>query len=147
MLSFGTELFLAFWMASKSVGLPAGSPPPLRAATSTFLISLANVLLRLASTTAFLCLVVAHLEWPLMDAPSAAFSGVPHVRRGPRVVLVRPPRELTDRGERPVAAADQVAEQAVHPPVTGQLGMERGSQHHPLPNRDDPTLGRPRPGA
>src|SRR6266481_9940158 len=91
MLSFGTELFLAFWIASYSVGLPAGSPPPVRAATSTFLISLANVLLRLASTTAFLCLVVAHLEWPLMDAPSAAFSGVPHVRRGPRVVLVRPP--------------------------------------------------------
>ena len=34
-----------------------------------FLISLANTLLRLASTTAFLCLVVAHLEWPLMNAP------------------------------------------------------------------------------
>src|ERR1700712_2595295 len=31
-----------------------------------FLISLANILPRLASTTAFLCLVVAHLEWPLM---------------------------------------------------------------------------------
>ena len=43
-----------------------GSPPPVRAATSMFLISLANSLPRLASTTAFLCLVVAHLEWPLM---------------------------------------------------------------------------------
>ena len=64
MLSFGTELFFAFWMASKSVGLPAGSPPPIRAATSTFLISLANILPRLASMTAFLCLVVAHFEWP-----------------------------------------------------------------------------------
>src|SRR6201999_3807076 len=70
MLSLGTELFLAFWMASYSVGLPAGSPPPVRAATSTFLISLANSLPRLASTTAFLCLVVAHLEWPLMCFPS-----------------------------------------------------------------------------
>src|SRR5205807_10490381 len=70
MLSFGTELFLAFWMASYSVGLPAGSPPPVRAATSTFLISLANILPRRASTTAFLCLVVAHLEWPLMCCPS-----------------------------------------------------------------------------
>src|ERR1700723_2300258 len=70
MLSFGTELFFAFWMASYSVGLPAGSPPPVRAATSTFLISLANSLPRLASTTAFLCLVVAHLEWPLMCCPS-----------------------------------------------------------------------------
>ena len=31
-----------------------------------FLISLANILPRLASMTAFLCLVVAHLEWPDM---------------------------------------------------------------------------------
>ncbi len=66
MFSLGTELFLAFWMASKSVGLPAGSPPPVRAATSTFLTSFAKSLLRLASTTAFLCFVVAHLEWPDM---------------------------------------------------------------------------------
>src|ERR1700730_12521943 len=66
MLSLGTELFLAFWIASYKVGLPAGSPPPTRAATSMFLISRANILPRRASTTAFLCLVVAHLEWPLM---------------------------------------------------------------------------------
>src|SRR6202021_1875878 len=70
MFSFGTEDFFAFWIASNSVGLPAGSPPPVRAATSTFLISLAKSLPRLASTTAFLCLVVAHLEWPLMTSPS-----------------------------------------------------------------------------
>src|SRR5215469_12274710 len=69
MFSFGTELFLAFWTASYRVGFPAGSGPPLRAATSTFLISLANSLPRRASTTAFLCLVVAHLEWPLMPRP------------------------------------------------------------------------------
>src|SRR3712207_2546204 len=66
MLSFGTELFLAFWMASKRVGLPAGSPPPVRAATSMFLISLAKSLPRLASIPAFLCFVVAHLECPLI---------------------------------------------------------------------------------
>src|ERR1700723_2828998 len=60
MLSFGTELFFAFWMASYSVGLPTGSPPPVRGATSTFLISLANSLPRLAATTAFLCLVGGH---------------------------------------------------------------------------------------
>src|ERR1700754_5127072 len=69
MLSLGTEFFLAFWMASHSVGLPAGSPPPVRAATSMFLISFANILPRRASMTAFLCLVVAHLEWPLIDVP------------------------------------------------------------------------------
>src|SRR5918997_5613522 len=74
MLSLGTEDFLAFWMASYSVGLPAGSPPPTRAATSTFLISLANILPRRASMTAFLCLVVAHFEWPLMQVQLAFFS-------------------------------------------------------------------------
>ena len=66
MLSLGTEVFFAFWMASYKVGLPAGSPPPIRAATSMFLISLANDLARRASTTAFWCLVVAHLECPDM---------------------------------------------------------------------------------
>src|SRR5919202_5370666 len=70
MLSLGTEFFLAFWIASNSVGLPAGSPPPVRAATSTFLISRANSLPRLASMTAFLCLVVAHFEWPDITPPS-----------------------------------------------------------------------------
>src|ERR1700751_4477241 len=68
MLSLGTDVFLAFWMASYSVGLPAGSPPPVRAATSMFLISRANSLPRRASLTAFWCLVVAHLEWPLMPS-------------------------------------------------------------------------------
>src|SRR5437763_13225624 len=65
MLSSGTDVLRAFWMASYSVGLPSGSPPPVRAATSMFLMSLANILPRLASITAFLCFVVAHLLWPL----------------------------------------------------------------------------------
>src|SRR3954452_17329100 len=69
MLSIGTEFLRAFWMASYSVGLPSGSPPPVRAATSMFLISLANSLPRLASMTAFLCFVVAHLLWPLIACP------------------------------------------------------------------------------
>src|SRR5580698_10394808 len=69
MLSLGTDVFLAFWMASYSVGLPPGSPPPVRAATSMFLISRANSLPRRASLTAFWCLVVAHLEWPLICVP------------------------------------------------------------------------------
>src|SRR3954454_13024140 len=96
MLSFGTELFFAFWMASYSVGLPPGSPPPVRAATSMFLINLANILPRLASTTAFLCFVVAHLEWPDIALPpgtsgenaadhldeEAVHAGVPRGLRG-----------------------------------------------------------------
>src|ERR1700677_1210710 len=57
MLSFGTELFLAFWIASNNVGLPAGSPPPVRAATSTFFIRFAKHLPRLAAPTALLGLL------------------------------------------------------------------------------------------
>src|SRR6187549_3279502 len=77
MLLLGTDDFFAFWMASYSVGLPAGSPPPVRAATSMFLISLANILPRLASTMAFLCLVVAHLEWPDMRLSQPHVSPAP----------------------------------------------------------------------
>src|SRR3982751_3368401 len=68
MLSLGTEVFFAFWMASTSVGLPERSAPPILAATSMFLMSLANDLARRESLIAFWCLVVAHLEWPDMTA-------------------------------------------------------------------------------
>ena len=64
MLSLGTEVFFAFWMASTSVGLPERSAPPILAATSMFLMSLANDLARRESLIAFWCFVVAHLEWP-----------------------------------------------------------------------------------
>ena len=63
-LSAGIEFFLAFATASKSVGFPSMSGPPLREATSIALISLAKFFARRLSMTAFLCLVVAHLEWP-----------------------------------------------------------------------------------
>src|SRR3954471_6051586 len=112
MLSLGTELLFAFWMASARVGLPAGSPPPVRAATSMFLMSLANSLPRRASTTAFLCLVVAHLEWPLIPA-SPCPELVPH----------------------------HVHEQPVQSTITGELGMERGGEHVALPHRDNLTGG------
>src|SRR5215213_4987957 len=99
MLSLGTDDFFAFWMASNSVGLPAGSPPPVRAATSMFLTSLAKSLPRLASIPAFLCLVVAHLEWPLTTL-------LPHRRRRlrrplPGLVPASPsPRAPAPRRER-----------------------------------------------
>src|SRR5262245_20441349 len=116
MLSLGTEFFFAFWIASNRVGLPAGSPPPVRAATSTFLIRRANSLPRRASTTAFLCLVVAHLEWPdILPYPSRA---LPH-------------------------ATGHRDEEAVHPKITGQLGMECGREQVPLSNGHDSTGGRP----
>ena len=55
---------LALAIASKRVGLPSISGPPLRDATSIALMSLAKFFARRLSMTAFLCLVVAHLEWP-----------------------------------------------------------------------------------
>src|SRR5699024_10008986 len=88
MLSLGTEVFFAFWIASKRVGLPAGSGPPMRAATSMFLTSLANSLPRLASMTTFLCFVVAHLECPaislLPTLPPSDGGLPPHSRARPR---------------------------------------------------------------
>src|SRR5687768_18492726 len=70
MLSLGTEVFLAFCTASTSVGLPDMSAPAILAATSMFLMSLANDLARRESMIAFLCFVVAHLEWPLTVLPT-----------------------------------------------------------------------------
>src|SRR5487761_1990549 len=64
MLSAGMELFLAFATASNKVGLPTISAPPVRAATSIALTNLTNDFARRESIIAFLCLVVAHLEWP-----------------------------------------------------------------------------------
>src|SRR5262249_17750735 len=113
MLSFGTELFFAFWIASKSVGLPPGSPPPTRAATPTFLIRRAKSLPRLASMTAFLCLVVAHFE-----CPDNALT----LRRLARL-------------------ASHLHEVPMEAEITGKLGMEGGREQVLLPNRDNPTSG------
>src|ERR1700709_427515 len=74
MFEFGTDVFLAFWMASTSVGLPERSAPPSFAATSMFLISLAKDFARRWALIAFWCLVVAHLEWPDMNLPYAALA-------------------------------------------------------------------------
>src|SRR3954465_6097508 len=107
MLSLGTELDFALAMASASVGLPAGAPPPVRAATSTFLMSLANSLPRRASTTAFLCLVVAHLLCPLIWGRS--LQVLPH------------------NGD----------EQRMHTRVARQRRWGRRGQQWPLTHRDD----------
>ena len=64
MLSAGIEFFFALAIASKRVGFPSTSGPPLRAATSIALINFAKFFARRPSITAFLCFVVAHLEWP-----------------------------------------------------------------------------------
>src|SRR6185503_5473059 len=137
MLSFGTELFLAFWIASYSVGLPPGSPPPTRAATSTFLISLANSLPRLASMTAFLCFVVAHLEWPLISRSSIGPGLVPR----PAQLSSLPARAASTRARSCDLLLHDLHEQRVHPRVAGQLRMKRGGQQAALSHRHDPTGG------
>src|ERR1043165_3397827 len=80
-----------------------------------FLMSLANILPRLASTTAFLCLVVAHLEWPLM---------VPLFVRAAQY------------------ASRQVNKGFMHTQIPGDLRVERGRHHPALAHRDDPTVSR-----
>ena len=64
MVSIGTEASRAFWNIVRRVALALRSPPPSRAATSTWRISLANSLPRALSFAPFWCLVVAHFEWP-----------------------------------------------------------------------------------
>src|SRR3954467_12531323 len=68
-VSSGTEESRAFWYIVRSDGFISGSGPPSRAATSTWRISLANTFARLASVAPFLCLIVAHLEWPDIGPP------------------------------------------------------------------------------
>src|SRR6476469_7761684 len=167
MLLLGTEDFLAFWIASYSVGLPEMSPPPERAATSMFLMSLAKSLPRLASIAAFLCLVVAHLAWPLMNAPSDSVPGGGGVRRtrldrhpprgpprrGPLPRGVDPtragPESPTRRGAPsgrprslpPAGGLHHVDEQPVQPVVAGDLGVERGDQQRALAGGHDAAGG------
>src|SRR3954468_14487040 len=64
MLSLGIEASRAFWTALASVALLSGSLPPSRAATVIARASLVKCWPRRASTTAFLCLIEAHLECP-----------------------------------------------------------------------------------
>src|SRR3954464_14008655 len=74
MVSSGTDASRAFWYMVRNDGFMSGSGPPSRAATSTWRISLANTFARLASVAPFLCLIVAHLEWPDMRSPHRARS-------------------------------------------------------------------------
>ncbi len=78
MVSNGTDESRAFWYIVRSVGFMSGSPPPWRAATSTWRISLAKSLPRFWSAAPFLCLMVAHLEWPDMQkGPFGGWLAVP----------------------------------------------------------------------
>src|SRR5215467_3048534 len=66
MLSAGMFSALAAAMAVRRRGLVSGSPPPDLAAMVISLMRRVKILPRLASSAPFLCLIVAHLEWPDM---------------------------------------------------------------------------------
>src|ERR1700757_2618046 len=73
MLSAGMFSLLAARMAVRRRGLLSGSPPPCLAAMVISLIRRVKILPRFASSAPFLCLIVAHFEWPDMRYLSADF--------------------------------------------------------------------------
>src|ERR1039458_8708944 len=103
-VSRGTEASRAFWYMVRSEALVLTSPPPSRAATSTWRINLAKTLARALSLAPLRCLVVAHFEWPDI---------VPPARKGSQLVshltarlrsdefkrVGRPPRDTPSAGD------------------------------------------------
>src|SRR6202162_4509773 len=89
MLSAGMFSALAATIAPRSRGLESGPPPPFFAAMLISLMRRVKILPRLASSAPFLCLIVAHFEWPDMvrprylkswmaqDSPSEEITGLP----------------------------------------------------------------------
>src|SRR5207248_2918991 len=74
MLSAGMFSAFASAMALRSRGFLSASPPA-RAAMLISLIRRVKILPRLASSAPFLCLIVAHLEWPDMhDLETSKFQ-------------------------------------------------------------------------
>src|SRR3954451_2854435 len=127
MFSLGTDCDFALAIASARVGLPVGSPPPVLAATSIDLISLANSLPRRASMTAFLCLVVAHLLWPLIGHPSPS-----HLAPSRRTSHAPAGRRSAPGGTRSRARARSARPPAAAPPHAPRW---RGPRPTILPSR------------
>src|SRR6187455_625222 len=122
MLSAGMLTDLASAMIVRSRGLLSASPPPLRAATVSSLMTRVKSLPRLASAAPFLCLIVCHLEWPDMaETPEKSKENDPGSYH-----FSSPGRE-DDPGVRPI-----VAEHRVHT-ETGPLQPRRY-----LPDRQRP---------
>src|ERR1700730_4266598 len=86
MLSAGMFSALAATIAPRRRGLESGSPPPFFAAILISLMRRVKILPRLASSAPFLCLIVAHFEWPDMARPrilgSMILDGAGFARRG-----------------------------------------------------------------
>src|ERR1700677_4843838 len=82
MLSAGMFSDLAARIAPRRRGLESGSPPPFFAAILISLIRRVKIFPRLASSAPFLCLIVAHLEWPDITT-SEGLEMAAHPRRDP----------------------------------------------------------------
>src|SRR3954447_12771581 len=95
MLSFGIDAWRAFSIAVASAALPAGSPPPSRAATWIARASFVKSWPRFASVAFFLCLIDAHLEWPA-TAPEFRRRGRQGRRPHLRVQVVDCRTQLSD---------------------------------------------------
>src|SRR5579863_5925840 len=89
MLSCGIFSALAAATAVRSRAFVSGLPPPF-AATAISFRRRVKILPRLASSAPFLCLMVAHFEWP--DIGTSDAVGVPGV-------FQRPTSEYTIRGD------------------------------------------------
>src|SRR5437588_5956407 len=89
MLSFGMLFAFASATAARSRGLPAGSPPPMRAATVISLRIRVKILPRFASAAPFLCLMVLHLLWPDMG-DSLWFEGGAGAPQERKIILWNP---------------------------------------------------------
>src|SRR5580704_1279498 len=81
-LSAGMFSALAAATAPRKRGLASGSPPPWRAAMVISLIRRVKILPRFASSAPFLCLIVAHLEWPDMGTSTASEFAVTLAAKG-----------------------------------------------------------------
>src|SRR5690348_2815313 len=79
--SVGMLISRAFCIARRRRKFPSGLPPPSRAAMVISRLARVNACPRLASTTAFLCLIPAHLEWPDIYArlPAVLWKKTPGV--------------------------------------------------------------------
>src|SRR5262249_53294698 len=110
----------AFSIAFCNARLPAGSPPPSRAATMIARVSLENSLPRFASAAPFLCLIDDHLLCPDTDPRSRR-------RQSRRLRSLFALRRVYARH-----LPYLIQKELVNPRVVGQLRMKRGDEQPPV---------------
>src|SRR5581483_8829182 len=125
-LSAGMFSALAAAMAVRRRGLVSGSPP-FFAAILISLIRRVKILPRLASSAPFLCLIVAHFEWPDI--------GIPRVRLQ-RIVLIRD-QDLPVSGDHVIASKPSRRKAIIARPQPSEI--ETGVASEALPPSAQPN--------